>query len=812
MKQAAILVPTESIPVADRSEGRAWTCTIAPGIAVINHPPERTVTVAGVVFARYRIGQRAEERLTLVRLVGTGLLTQTELAARWGVMRKSLYNWLQAYRAHGVEGLLSPMPAAVRAAMAEEVRHAAEAVLRAHPDASLRERNRLLAAQGHGMLRERDWVAIRRAAGIWGQLVYDFAALQAPAAPGSPRAQESDAVSPSPMPPAAPEAAVSVAAGVDGATVPETAGVAVSPAAEAVPVGIPTLPAGSAANAALDLGGTAEGVEAGVPAGAHFSRWAGLALLLPLMSQLLAPILERLQREAQVAGQRWSWRTAELLQALLLYLSAGYLNPEQTKAAPRRQMGWLLGRYALPSCTTLRRWLFTLRGQRLHRWISLELARQYLRLGWVEMAGWFIDGHFVPYHGQAKLTKAWWPQRRLAHRGHHQYWVNDRRGRPLVAFLAQGFQVFAHMLPVVAESLRDLLRGAGVRGVPVIVFDRGGYSARLFRKLDAMGIGWVTWRKAEVHLPAELFTDMGTVETAHRPPRQILYAVTRLRVEGYRPDVLAVAWHEGDPQKQVALLANVDRIAQQQYTPLDLIRLLEGRWGQENFFGTAERRQDLGWLDGYDVEAMDARAQVPNPERLTWEDRRVYLEQAVARQRQKVAGLRGKFAGRKRKGDWLRFLQQKGNRKVLARYEALVNSYRQAEDRCRSLPEKVPYLSLHEGDRDILRLERGSVVVAVRAAAWHLRQRLLLMAEPFFPDYRERGKFVDVLLRGGGWWHRSSDGLRVILKAPETPCYYRAARDLLDHWNRVAGTGMPRLLLETKGAIKAQMGNGGSAS
>jgi len=805
LKQTAILAPIESIPVTDRSEGRSWTCTIAPGIAVINHPPERTVTVAGVVFARYRIGQRAEERLTLVRLVETGLLTQTELAARWGVVRKSLYNWLQAYRAHGVEGLLSPMPARVRAAMAEEVRQAAEAVLRAHPDGSLRERNRLLAAQGHGMLRERDWVAIRRAAGMWGQLVYD---LEAPAAE-SPRARESDAVSPGPLLSAGPEAVVSAGAGVDGATVPETAGVAASPAAEAVTGEIPTLPA--VAGVALQLGGAAEGVEAEVPAGAHFSRWAGLALLLPLMSQLLAPILERLRREAQAAGRRWSWQTAELLQALLLYLSAGYLNPEQTKAAPRRQMGWLLGRYALPSCTTLRRWLFTLRGQRLHRWIPLELARQYLLLGWVEVGGWFIDGHFVPYHGQGKLTKAWWPQRRLAHRGHHQYWVNDRRGRPLVAFLAQGFQVFAHMLPVVAESLRDLLRGAGVRGVPMIVFDRGGYSARLFRKLDAMGIGWVTWRKAEVHLPAEWFTEVGTVETAHRPPRQIRYAVTRMRVEGYRPDVLAVAWHEGNPQKQVALLANVDRIAPQPYTPLDLIRLLEGRWAQENFFGTAERRQDLGWLDGYDIEEMDAHALVPNPERLAWEDRRAYLEQAVARQRQKVAGLREQFERRKRKGDWVRFLQQKGNRKVLARYEALVSAYRQAEERCRSLPEKVPYLSLHEGNRDILRLERGSVVVAVRAAAWHLRQRLLLMAEPFFPDYRERGKFVDVLLCGGGWWHRSSDGLRVILKAPETPCYYRAARHLLDHWNRVAGTGMPRLLLETKGAVKALTGNGESA-
>lgn len=799
MQQLPVLAPTEFIPVTARSEGRAWTCTVAPGVAVINQPPERIVTVADVVFARYRIGQRTEERLSVVRLLETGLLNQTELAKRWGIARKSLYNWRRAYRAHGVEGLLSPMPAEVRSAMADEIRAAAEAVLRDRPDASLGERNRLLAAGGHGMLRERDWVGIRRALGIWGQLEYDMTAGEAassePAAAARCNVQVPRVGGPGPSP-----VELGSAEGVPTALV-----TVVEPGQSLV---APREPAAASERAEQVATVTAEVLEpVAVPHGARFSRWAGLALLLPLMAQLLAPVLSRAQQADQAQGRRWSWRTGELLQALLLYTAAGYLNPEQTKAAPRRQMGWLIGRYALPSCTTLRRWLFTLRGQRLHAWLPLELARQYLRLGWVELGGWFVDGHFVPYHGQGKLTKAWWPQRRLAHRGHHQYWVNDRRGRPLVAFLAQGFQVFAHMLPVVAESLRDLLAGAGLPGVAVIVFDRGGYSARLFRTLDGMGIGWITWRKAEVKLPAELFTQVGSIHTAHRPPRPIRYAVTTMRVQGYRADVLAVAWHDGDPQKQVALLANVDRVAPGQYTPLDLIRLLEGRWSQENFFQSAERRQDLGWLDGYDIEQMDEHAQVPNPERLHWEDRRAYLQQAVARQRQKVAALRTKFERRKRKGDWVSFLRLKGSRKVLQRYEALGTAYREAQERCGSLPEQVPYLSLHEGQRDLLRVERGSVVVAVRAAAWHLRQRLLLMAEPFFPDYRERGKFIDVLLQGGGWWHRSPDGLIVILKAPETPCYYRAAGDLLDHWNRIAGAGMPRILLETKQVNQPQLGN-----
>ena len=47
-----------------------------------------------------------EERLQFIRDYETELLTMTELAAQYGVSRKTGYEWLARYRAEGAPGLL----------------------------------------------------------------------------------------------------------------------------------------------------------------------------------------------------------------------------------------------------------------------------------------------------------------------------------------------------------------------------------------------------------------------------------------------------------------------------------------------------------------------------------------------------------------------------------------------------------------------------------------------------------------------------------------------------------------------------------
>jgi hypothetical protein len=72
------------------------------------------------------------------------------------------------------------------------------------------------------------------------------------------------------------------------------------------------------------------------------------------------------------------------------------------------------------------------------------------------------------------------------------YWVNDAEGEPLFVVTTEGNKGLAKMLPVVLKEVRSLV---GERRVTV-VFDRGGWSPKLFKKLIKSGFDILTYRKA----------------------------------------------------------------------------------------------------------------------------------------------------------------------------------------------------------------------------------------------------------------------------------------------------------------------------
>ena len=65
------------------------------------------------------------------------------------------------------------------------------------------------------------------------------------------------------------------------------------------------------------------------------------------------------------------------------------------------------------------------------------------------------------------------------HAGHHDYWVNDVAGEPLFVVTAEANAGLVKVLPPVLAEIRELV---GERRVTV-VFDRGGWSPKLFQQM-----------------------------------------------------------------------------------------------------------------------------------------------------------------------------------------------------------------------------------------------------------------------------------------------------------------------------------------
>ena len=197
------------------------------------------------------------------------------------------------------------------------------------------------------------------------------------------------------------------------------------------------------------------------------------------------------------------------------------------------------------------------------------------------------------------------------------YWVNDSAGDPLLVITAEANAGLVKMLPAVLQQVRSLV---GKRRVTV-VFDRGGFSPKLFQQILAADFDILTYRKGRYpRIPRKRFQPCqtrlgGTMTTYLLADQEVrllkgklrLRQVTRLAEDGHQTPILTS--RRDLPAAQVA------------YRMFD-------RWRQENFFKYLREEFALDALADYAVEPDDPAREVPNPK---WAAVDAQLRQAHAR-------------------------------------------------------------------------------------------------------------------------------------------------------------------------------------
>jgi hypothetical protein len=179
----------------------------------------------------------------------------------------------------------------------------------------------------------------------------------------------------------------------------------------------------------------------------------------------------------------WTTLVAYILLALLRIP-----RPEALKEYAPGDLGRIVGLDRLPEVKTLRR--------KLERLASRKASQAFGRT----MGFLYIDGHVRAYHCKHTIPKAYLTRSRLAAPGTTDYWVNDKKGEPLFVVTAEANAAMTRMLVPILEEVRKLI---GPRRRVTIVFDRRGWSPKLFQKLLAMDFGILTYRKGRVRRIAE---------------------------------------------------------------------------------------------------------------------------------------------------------------------------------------------------------------------------------------------------------------------------------------------------------------------
>ena len=330
------------------------------------------------------------------------------------------------------------------------------------------------------------------------------------------------------------------------------------------------------------------------------------------------------------------------------------------------------------------------------------------------------------YHGKQTLPKAYVPLRRLAMPATTDYWVGDQKGDPLFVVTAEANAGLVKMLPEVLVEVRKLV---GDRRV-TIVFDRGGWSPKLFRKLIKDGFDILTYRKGKTRRISEKRFARRRAKLDGRWVKYWLHdqavrflkgklrlrQVTRLKDNGHQTQIVTSRWDLRD---------------------IEVAYRMFERWRQENFFKYMREEFLLDALVDYQVEPDDPTRTVPNPERRA-------LNKEIRAARAEVAKLEQAYGAAAADNPETSRPTMRGFKIAHARLGKQLRAARNHLDELlakrRALPTRVEVRDVSEGAVIKLATERKHLSNIIKMVAYQVESDLISLLRPHYVRADQEGR------------------------------------------------------------------------
>ncbi len=539
------------------------------------------------------------------------------------------------------------------------------------------------------------------------------------------------------------------------------------------------------------------------------SRYGAALILNPFLQKLeLIPILAQSVLAQKDACADKARQVVSNLQELLnpervynlaqMFLTLVYLivfrfpSIEAFKLADRKAFGPLIGALKAPVVKTLRRFLEGVTALETSGTVAMRLARQYLKLDIVQLGILYLDGHFIPYYGKSQIAKGYFTTRRLAQKGNHHYFANDCKGRPIFFRLTSAAVKFTDIIPDMVKDALELMAETGTQSPLIVVFDRGGYDSKLFKKLDQMGVLYITWRKWDQPIPPELFTTIIYEESAKEgeEPKIKYYAYRRkIRVGQEKYEAEAISFFAPE-EEHSTLVTNAFKFTAETHpgfnplTTAQIINDLVNRWKQENFFKSAKQGYHLDYNPAYGVHELAEQPLVKNPKIKELDTRINKLKKKLQQTQQQIAE---KFLNSRTNDKPLSHYQNlKGYQKLIEQKELLEQDIKNLEAKKDVEPTHVPYQEAKPGqERVALNLERKYLLDNIKIATYNLNEMLLDVFAGCYDDTKDIRQILQMIIERGAHLRLVDGTLHVTINSMDLPKYQMAAEKLCRRLNEL---------------------------
>lgn len=475
--------------------------------------------------------------------------------------------------------------------------------------------------------------------------------------------------------------------------------------------------------------------------------------------------------------------------ALLLMALLRIKRPEGLKERVPQDLGRILGLDRAPEVKTLRRKLLRLACFNRATDFGRALAEHRVAERGKALGFLYVDGHVRVYHGQRPLPKAHVARMRLALPATTDYWVNDKKGEPLFVVTAEANAGLCRMLPEVLAQVRSLI---GERRVTV-VFDRGGWSPRLFQRILAEGFDILTYRKGRFRKVARSNFRQQQTRVGGRTIRylladqgiQLLKGALRLR------QVTRLTPKTGHQTPIVTSRRDL-------CAAMVAYRMFE-RWRQENFFKYLREEYALDALVDYAVQPADPQREVPNPIRQE-------LDQKIRIAREELQRVAAELGAEALLNEESKRPSMRGFKIAHARMSTKVRHVLQRIIKLRSrrakAPKRVPVVEVTQGPVVKLAPERKHLTNLLKMVAYQVETALFEKIRPRYRRAEQEGRtLVQSMLASAADLKVTPSGLRVTVAPLSSAHKTRVLRHLCEQMNQ-ANSLFPGTRLRLQYAVR----------
>lgn len=730
---------------------------------------QRVILVHGIVFSHYSTQDRAAEAYAMVTLFESGYADQNDIAHSFGYSTRTLRRHQQRLKAGGLRALARtegrpPASSPVPASISERDRTILRLKAKERSNRWIAGRLGLSEKAVRKTLRRLGWKPCPESSLLPLPFVPEWGGSEAEPATASATGNQPIPAPPSAVPPPAfPRSPLSI---------------------EAAAKSFDLNPLDRSMDRLLAAMGL---LDDALPVFASVRNLPRAGVLVAIPALVASGLLSTAEKIYGSLGPAfYGLRTTLVAYVLLALLRIP--RPEALKEYSPGELGRLVGLDRMPEVKTLRRKLARLAALKGSYQLGCQIARRRVAERGKVLGFLYIDGHVRAYHGQRTIAKAYVTRMHLAAPATTDYWVNDQRGDPLFVVTAAANAGMTKMLTPVLTEVRELL---GPRRHSTVVFDRGGWSPKLFRSLLAMGFDILTYRKGRTRRIAEARFSLHQAKLDGRAVKYLLQdqpvrflkgklrlrQVTRLTESGHQTPIVTSRW-----DLRAIVVA---------------YRMFE-RWRQENFFKYLREEYLIDALVDYEVEPDDPARSVPNPARKAL-DKELRLARASFTKLQERFGAMAidYVDGRTPQADF-----QKTEKKLRRDMEKTTARIQKLEARRGSLPTHLPLAEAKKGQEVVkLSTERKHLTNILKMVAFQIESDLVEMIRPHYKRVEDEGRtLVQTIMQNAADIEPAEGELRITLAPLSSPHRSRVVESLCATLNQT-NTMFPGTQLQMRYAV-----------